>query len=56
MEKQGYKIAEAAKIIGVCKGTVEKLIREGKLRVVRPSPRRVVIPADAIKAYLHDHP
>jgi DNA binding domain, excisionase family len=54
LEKQAYNVAEVAKIMGVCKGTVERLIREGKLRALRPSPRRIIIPLDAIRAFLND--
>lgn len=52
MEKLGCNVREAAKIMGVCKGTVEKLIREGHLKAKRPSPRRIVIPVASINEYL----
>lgn len=56
MEKQAYNISETAKIMGVCKSTVEKLIRDGQLYAKRPSPRRVLVSADSIKTYLNDRP
>ncbi len=53
MEKMSCNIAETAKMLGVCKGTVRALIDEGKLRAIRPSERRILVPLDAIKAYLN---
>ncbi|MCI5956591.1 MAG: helix-turn-helix domain-containing protein [Clostridiales bacterium] len=54
MEKQAYNVAEVAKIMGVCKGTVRKLIEAGKLNAVRPTPKRILISMDSIKAYLNN--
>ena len=54
MEKMAYNQGETAKMLGVCKGTVIKLIKEGKLHAQTPSPRRVIIPLESIKEYLND--
>ena len=54
MEKQAYNVAEVAKIMGVCTGTVRKLIEAGKLNAVRPTPKRILISMDSIKAYLNN--
>lgn len=56
MEKLAYNVCETAKMLGVCKGTVRKLIESGKLRAARPSDKRIIIPLDAIKSYLNDRP
>ena len=54
MQKIAFSQKEAAEMLGVCKSTITKLIREGKLAAQRPSPRRIIIPASAIEAYLND--
>ena len=52
MEKIVFTRREVAQTLGVAVATVDKLIREGELPSFRPSPRRVIIPAAAFKAWL----
>ena len=54
MEKLVYSVKETAQLLGVCKATVERLIREEKLKSLKPSPRRVLVPAASIQAYLDE--
>lgn len=54
MERQTCNVKETSEILGVCKSTVMRLVTEGKLRALRPSPRRILIPVSAIKEYLND--
>ncbi len=48
MEKDALNMSEAAKRLGVCKETVRRLIAAGDLPSIRISPRRVIIPAEAL--------
>ena len=43
MEKLAYNQKEAAAALGVCKQTIEKLVRNGEIRAVRPSEKRIII-------------
>lgn len=52
MEKLAYNQKEAAAALGVCKQTIEKLVRNGEIRAVRPSEKRIIIPVEALKEYL----
>lgn len=54
MEKIAYSQKEAAEALGVCKDTILKLIREGKLVAQRPSPKRVIISAESLRAYINE--
>lgn len=54
VKKIAYSQKEAAEALGVCKDTILKLIREGKLVAQRPSPRRVIISADSLREYMND--
>ena len=49
MEKLAYNQKEAAEVLGVCKQTIEKLVRNGEIRAVRPSEKRIIIPVEALK-------
>lgn len=42
---------QTAEVIGQCRTTVFKLIRTGELEVVRPSPRKTLVPREAAIAY-----
>ncbi len=52
MEKPVLTRGEVAQALGIALATVDKLIREGELPSFRPSPRRVVIPAQAFTDWL----
>lgn len=43
---------EASIRSGVCLATIDRHIREGKLKAFRPSPRRVVIPESAFEEWM----
>lgn len=43
---------EASIRSGVCLATIDRHIREGKLKAFRPSPRRVVIPESAFEEWI----
>ncbi len=45
-------IEQAARELTVSKSTVERLVRAGRLRVIRPSPGTVRITRDEVNAYL----
>ena len=40
---RGRSLAEAAEVIGCSQSTLERRIREGEIRAVKISPRRVVV-------------
>lgn len=46
------KVPEAAKSIGISASLMYQLIREGKIKAVRPSDGRTIIPLDELKRYL----
>lgn len=45
-------VTEVAGLLRVSKRTVERLIRYGRLRVIRPSPGRVVVTQRELDAYI----
>lgn len=47
-----YSRKELKEIIGCCQATVDRLIRTGELPSIRISPRRVVVSAAALEAWL----
>ena len=47
-----YNRREAAQAINVSLPTLDKLIRDGRLRAIRIGQRRIVIPKVAVKAFL----
>jgi excisionase family DNA binding protein len=46
------RVSEAAKSIGISASLMYQLIREGKVKAVRPSDGRTIIPMDELKRYL----
>jgi len=46
------KVPEAAKAIGISVSLMYQLIREGKVKAVRPSDGRTIIPMEELKRYL----
>lgn len=52
MENVAFNISESAKMMGISKNTVIRLIKDGKLPAKRPAPRRIIIPLGAINEYL----
>jgi excisionase family DNA binding protein len=46
------KVPEAAKSIGISASLMYQLIRDGKIKAVRPSDGRTIIPVDELKRYL----
>jgi excisionase family DNA binding protein len=52
------RVQEVADQLGLRVSTVRKMLRHGKLPTVRPAPRAVRVPQDAVSAWitLHYHP
>lgn len=48
-----YNRKELKEIIGCCQATVDRLIRTGELPSIRISPRRVVVSAAALEAWMN---
>lgn len=51
-QRQTLTIEEAAAALGVSRGTAYQAAREGRLPVIRISPRRLVVPRHALEAML----
>lgn len=47
-----HTLDEFAVILRVSRRTVQRLVSEGKVRVVHPSPRRTCVTDREVKAYL----
>ena len=47
-----YNRSEAAQVINISLPTLDKLIKDGKLRAIRIGQRRIVIPKAAVSAFL----
>ena len=47
-----HTLDEVAGALRVSRRTVERLVREGRIRVVRPSPGRVAVTSRELAAYL----
>lgn len=47
-----YSLNDVATILRVSRRTVERLVAAGRLRVVRPSPGRVLVEERELQAYL----
>lgn len=47
-----YNRREAAQAINVSLPTLDKLIRDGRLRTIRIGQRRIIIPKAAVTAFL----
>ena len=54
LERRTYKVAEAARILGVGRNGIYDLVRSGRLRALRlgAEGHRIVIPRDAIDELL----
>ena len=51
-----YSLSEAAEILGVSTFTARRLGKSGALRIIRVSPRRIIVrPAD-LRAYIASRP
>lgn len=53
MTKFSFTIKEAAEVVGVSVSTMRKIIQREDFPVVRVSPRRLVVPADALRDWLN---
>jgi excisionase family DNA binding protein len=42
VERQGYNVSEGARIVGVGRTTMHKLIREGRIKVVKIGARTII--------------
>jgi len=51
-QRQTMTIEEAAAALGISRGTAYQAAREGRLPVIRISPRRLVVPKSALDALL----
>lgn len=47
-----FTIAQAARVLGTSPQTVRRLLREGRIAHELVSPRRTVIPEEALRAYI----
>ncbi|MFR6026274.1 MAG: excisionase family DNA-binding protein [Christensenellales bacterium] len=47
-----YNRSEAAQVINISLPTLDKLIKDGKLRAIRIGQRRIIIPKAAVAAFL----
>lgn len=54
-ERLTYNVAEAAKLIGVSLSTARQMCRKADFPAVRVSPRRIVIPVDALRRWLEEN-
>jgi excisionase family DNA binding protein len=50
-ESKGVNMREGSRELGICENSTRKLIREGKLHVVRVG-RRIIIPRASIDKFL----
>ena len=48
-------IAEAAQRLGLHHRTLRRVVSEGRIQIVRPSPRRIMISESAIEDYIAAH-
>ncbi len=46
IQRQGYNVGESAKIIGIGRTTMHKLIREGHVRAVKLGTRTIISQAE----------
>lgn len=52
MDKLVYTRKELVEALGLAPATVDRLLRTGEIKSFRPSPRRVLITAQAFAEYL----
>lgn len=53
LEKVSYSLQETAEITGLSYGTVRKLVRTGEIPSVKMGEKRVLVPADGLRACLN---
>ena len=54
MDKEVYSRQEVKEVSGCSIAVVDSLIRSGRLKAIRLSPRRIVISRQALEAFLQD--
>ena len=54
MDKEVYSRQEVKDVLGCSIAVVDSLIRSGRLKAIRLSPRRIVISRQALEAFLQD--
>ena len=54
MDKEVYSRQEVKEVLGCSIAVVDSLIRSGRLKAIRLSPRRIVISRQALEAFLQD--
>lgn len=54
MEKEVYSRQEVKDVLGCSIAVVDSLIRSGRLKVIRLSPRRIVISRQALELFLQE--
>lgn len=54
MEKEVYSRQEVKDVLGCSIAVVDSLIRSGRLKAIRLSPRRIVISRQALEMFLQE--
>lgn len=54
MEKEVYSRQEVKDVLGCSIAVVDSLIRSGRLKIIRLSPRRIVISRQALELFLQE--
>lgn len=54
MEKEVYSRQEVKDVLGCSIAVVDSLIRSGRLKAIRLSPRRIVISRQALELFLQE--
>ena len=54
MEKEVYSRQEVMDVLGCSIAVVDSLIRSGRLKAIRLSPRRIVISRQALELFLQE--
>lgn len=54
IERLSYSKAEAARAVGVTENVISLLVKEGKLRSVKITPRNTVIPVKSLLSFLEE--
>lgn len=52
VERKAYSLAECSMSTGLCVNTIRKLVKQGRIGHIK-CDRRVLIPSDALDAFLH---
>jgi len=50
--RQGYSVAEVAKLLGKCRQTIYNLVHSGKIKAIKVSQRFTIIPQKSIDEFL----